>query len=93
MKNDDSRVAALARFSGHGLTLALSTGLFLLAGWWVDGRLGTTPLLTIIGAMTGAAAGFYSLIQHLILFPRREEEEARRKAEGTPDRDDDGGAE
>lgn len=91
MNNDDSRVTSLARFSGHGLTLALSTGLFLLAGWWVDGRLGTTPLLTIIGAMTGAGAGFYSLIQHLILFPRREEEEARKRALGEHDGDGDGG--
>jgi F0F1-type ATP synthase assembly protein I len=63
-------VVALARFSGHGLTLALSTGMFLLLGWWLDGRLGTTPVLTILGALLGAGAGFYSMIQHLILRPR-----------------------
>lgn len=69
----------LARFSGHGLTLAASTGLFLLAGWWVDGRLGTMPLFTILGALLGAAAGFYSMLQHLLLAPReraRQEDEA-----------------
>ncbi|TVP79038.1 MAG: AtpZ/AtpI family protein [Gemmatimonadales bacterium] len=72
----------LARFSGHGLTLALSTGLFLLAGWWVDGRLGTLPLFTILGALTGAAAGFYSMLQHLVLAPR---ERARLDAAGEPE--------
>lgn len=72
-----SPLVELARFSGHGLTLALSTGLFLLAGWWVDGRLGTLPLFTILGALVGAAAGFYSMLQHLVLAPR---EQARRAA-------------
>jgi F0F1-type ATP synthase assembly protein I len=64
-------VVALARFSGHGLTLALSTGMFLLLGWWLDGRIGTTPVLTILGALVGAGAGFYSMIQHLLLRPRK----------------------
>jgi F0F1-type ATP synthase assembly protein I len=68
-------VVALARFSGHGLTLALSTGMFLLLGWWLDGRLGTTPVLTILGALVGAGAGFYSMIQHLLLRPRDQDGE------------------
>jgi hypothetical protein len=71
----------LAHYSGHGLTIALSTGLFLLAGWWVDGKLGVRPLFTIAGALLGAAAGFWSVIQHLLLRPR--DEEARRRA-GAP---------
>jgi F0F1-type ATP synthase assembly protein I len=55
----------MGRYAHLGFQLALSLGLFLLAGWWLDGRLGTTPLLTIIGAMLGAAAGFYSMIHQL----------------------------
>jgi F0F1-type ATP synthase assembly protein I len=88
---EESTMQAMARFSGHGLTIALSTGLFLLAGWWVDGRLGTTPLLTVIGALLGAAAGFYSLLQHMVFFPR-EQEARERKAEeqGARERDDAG---
>jgi ATP synthase protein I len=60
----------MARFSGHGLNLALSTALFLLLGWWVDGKLGSRPLFTVIGALVGAAAGFYSLLQHVLFRPR-----------------------
>jgi F0F1-type ATP synthase assembly protein I len=78
---EESSLVTMARLSGHGLTLALATGLFLLLGWWADGRLGTTPLLTIVGALIGAAAGFYSMLQHLILIPR--EAEARREKDGT----------
>jgi hypothetical protein len=70
-------LVTMARFSGHGLTLAMATIAFLFLGWWVDGKLGTTPWLTIVGALVGMAGGFYHILQHLVFFPR---EEARRKA-------------
>jgi len=73
----EPQLVTLARFSGHGLTLALSMGLFLLGGWWLDGKLGTTPLLTIVGALTGAGAGFYSLLHHMIFFPARKAREEK----------------
>jgi ATP synthase protein I len=87
--SEPSPLVHLAQHSGHGLTIAVSTGLFLLAGWWLDGRVGTRPLFTIVGALIGAAAGFYSMLQHLLFFPRererkeREAEEARKQAEAS----------
>ena len=51
---------------GHGLTWALSVLLFLLAGWWLDGKAGTTPLFMILGAFVGAGAGFYSIYHHIV---------------------------
>lgn len=62
----DPVLVSMARYSGYGLQLAASVGLFLAGGWWVDGKLGTKPLLTILGALVGAAAGFYSLYLHLV---------------------------
>ena len=61
-----------ARYSGYGLQLAASVGLFMAAGWWVDGKLGSTPLLTLVGALVGGAAGFYNLYQHLVKGRTRE---------------------
>jgi F0F1-type ATP synthase assembly protein I len=55
----------MGRYAHFGFQLAFSMGLFLLGGWWLDGRIGTTPLLTIVGAMVGAAAAFYSMIRQL----------------------------
>jgi len=83
-EEQESSLVAMARYSGHGLTLALSMVLFLMLGWWADGKLGTSPVLTLIGAFVGAAAGFYSMLQHLILAPRaRERAEAEAgQAEG-----------
>ena len=72
--------ADVARAAGLGLTLALATGLFLGAGWWLDGRLGTVPLFTVLGAIVGAAAGFYSLYYHVILEPRQRREREEHEA-------------
>jgi ATP synthase protein I len=83
----NSAMVHLARFSGHGLTLALSTGLFLMAGWWVDGKLGTRPLFALIGALLGAAGGLYSMVQHLLLMPRKDSEskpDSTREEDGGP---------
>lgn len=79
---EEPTLAAMARVSGHGMTIAVATGLFLLVGWWLDGKLGTRPLLTVTGALVGAGAGFYSLLQHMLFLPRkREEEERARRAQ------------
>lgn len=55
----------LGRYSGLGLALALSVLLFLLIGYWLDGKLGTLPWLTLAGAFIGAAGGFVSLYRGL----------------------------
>jgi F0F1-type ATP synthase assembly protein I len=60
-----SATAQATRFLGVGLTWVGSTVLFLLLGSWADGRLGTKPWLSLLGAVVGAAAGFYYLIRQL----------------------------
>lgn len=62
----DSPLSAVGRLSGYGLQLAAAVGLFMAVGWWVDGKLGTRPILAIAGALVGAAGGFYSLYVHLV---------------------------
>jgi ATP synthase protein I len=54
------------RYAGLGLTLVASTGLFLFLGWWLDGKLGSVPLFTIVGAFVGAGAGFYHMYRRLL---------------------------
>jgi len=65
---------ASGQFMGHGLTLALAVLLFLGAGAWLDSKLGTAPVLTLIGAFVGGAAGFYNLYYHIVIEPRQREE-------------------
>lgn len=47
------------RISSIGLQFVLPAGL----GWWLDRRWGTTPWLTVVGAMLGFLTGTLALIQ------------------------------
>ncbi len=58
-------IRASSEFIGYGLSFAVSTLLFLLAGHWLDGKLGTDPLFALLGMFVGAAAGFWSLYVHV----------------------------
>lgn len=76
----DSRremMRASGQFMGHGLTWALAVLLFLGLGAWADSKLGTSPLLLILGAFVGGGAGFYSLYYHIVIEPRERDEGPR----------------
>jgi F0F1-type ATP synthase assembly protein I len=62
---------ASGQFMGHGLTWALAVLLFMGAGAWLDSKLGTAPILMVIGAFVGGAAGFYNLYYHIVIEPRQ----------------------
>jgi F0F1-type ATP synthase assembly protein I len=61
---------ASGQFMGHGMTWALAVLFFMGVGWWVDSKLGTGPILMIVGAFVGGAAGFYSLYYHIVIEPK-----------------------
>jgi F0F1-type ATP synthase assembly protein I len=56
----------LGRHAGHGLTLAAATALFAWLGLQADERLGTGPLLVVVGAALGFGTGFYSMYRALV---------------------------
>ncbi len=68
-------LAAAGQYTGYGLAWALSTLVFLFGGWWLDGKTGTAPLFTILGALVGGGAGFYSLYRHIVVDPRDRDED------------------
>lgn len=76
-KESDGRrkvLRASGQFMGHGLTMALAALLFMGVGAWLDSKLGTVPILTLIGAFVGGAAGFYNLYYHIVIEPRERED-------------------
>lgn len=75
-KGADTRemLRASGQFMGFGLTWALSVLLFLGVGAWLDSKLGSGPILLILGAFVGAGAGFYSLYYHIVIEPRQKAE-------------------
>lgn len=74
-------VRELGRYTGFGLTWALSVLFFLLIGYWLDGRWGTLPWLTLLGALIGAAGGFLSLYRGLTAAAAADEREREARGE------------
>ena len=65
--------------AGMGLQFALSVVLFLLAGQWIDRKLGTAPLFLIVFVFVGAGASFYSIYRKLVEQQRREDEQRHKR--------------
>ncbi len=60
-----STLGSIGTYTGIGIELATFIIVFLLAGRYLDSRLGTEPWLLILGAALGFAAGFYSMFKTL----------------------------
>ncbi len=69
-----------ARYTHLGVTFAAAVLFGFFGGYWLDGELGTKPLLTLAGAFFGAAAGFINLIKSLNQLQRNSEEKDKDKS-------------
>jgi len=57
------QLSALTRLASVGIEFSISTLVGLLGGRWLDGKLGTTPWLMIVGLLLGVTAGMRSLLR------------------------------
>ena len=53
------------RYAGLGVQLAVSLLVFVFAGRWLDQKLGTGDILTVVAAFVGFGGTMYSLIRTL----------------------------
>ena len=60
-KKQESEFRSLLSASSIGLVFVISIVLGSLAGWWLDGKLGTKPYLTIFLMIMGIIAGFQNM--------------------------------
>lgn len=44
---------ALSDYLGMGLQIAVSFAFFVFLGFWADGKLGTSPILLLLGVLVG----------------------------------------
>jgi len=51
------------RYLAFGTEFALTIGLMLAGGLWLDNKTGMLPLFTLVGACVGFALGLYLLIR------------------------------
>jgi F0F1-type ATP synthase assembly protein I len=52
-----------APYTNIGWVFALSILAGIFGGRWIDGKTGTEPLFTLLGALFGIAAGFYNFFK------------------------------
>lgn len=62
----DKGMALGQKYFAAGLRFAGGIVLFMLVGFWLDRRLGTTPLFTIVGTLGGATLSFMSVYRQLV---------------------------
>lgn len=69
--------AGATKYAGLGVQLAAAIIVFVFAGRWLDRKLGTEALFTILGAFVGFGGTMWSLIRRLNK-ENRENEEMKR---------------
>ncbi len=68
----------VGKYAGFGVQFAGAILLFLYAGNWVDGRLGTAPLFLISGVFAGAGLSFYSIYRR-VMADQQDEARSRKR--------------
>jgi F0F1-type ATP synthase assembly protein I len=70
---------SVGQYAGIGFQFAAAILLFTFVGYWLDGKLGTSPWLLILGMFVGAAGGFYSIYRKLMGDQERYEAARKKK--------------
>jgi ATP synthase protein I len=73
---------AIGSFATLGLEIVLSILFGAGAGWWADGKLGTSPALVLVGAGFGCAAAVRAVLR--ALREMKAVSLAEERAEGNP---------
>jgi ATP synthase protein I len=63
-----------ADFAGVGLQFAAAIIAFLFAGQWLDNRIDTKPVFTILGVFLGAGAAFYNMYRKITAAQKKDDE-------------------
>ena len=70
-----SEAGSAASYAGVGAQFVVSILFFLYLGKWLDGKLGTDPLLLIVGVFVGAAVGIYNMYRMMTAAQRKAQKE------------------
>ena len=67
-KSVPSIIPVLARLTMIGWFVGVSIAGGALLGWWLDGRLGSAPLLLVVGILLGIALALIGMMRMLFDF-------------------------
>ena len=83
MKDDNRGVFKYMHYSTIGIEMAVSVAVGGFFGWWLDGKLGTTPWFFIFWLLCGVAAGFRSLFKLAKKYMKEIKEDEHQGSNGT----------
>jgi F0F1-type ATP synthase assembly protein I len=83
-KRSPSGGSSGADFAGLGIQFAAAILVFLFAGQWLDGKVGTDGLFTVVGVFVGGGAAFYNMVRKVTAAQRRDDEERAARARPGP---------
>ena len=63
-----------------GIQLAAAVVIFLVLGVWVDSKLGTSPLFTLLGLLLGSAGGFIKFFRTVSQLDQKDRPSSRDRA-------------
>ncbi len=79
-----STLSLLLRLTGIGWYVAIAIACGALGGWWLDGRFGVAPALTLGGIALGTLVAFTGMIR-MLRAVYRVPEQGRRRPDGRKD--------
>ena len=68
-----------AEFAGVGVQFAAAIILFLFIGQWIDKKLGTSGIFTLLGVFVGGGAAFWNMYRKIVAAQRLDDEERKRR--------------
>ena len=77
-----SRDAASLSLAHLGMTYAGAVALYGFLGWWLDRRVGTLPLFTLLGVALGAVGGFVWINREVLRAQAREKRDRAESRRG-----------
>lgn len=66
MRLNAERLALVLRLTGIGWYVAVCIGGGALGGWWLDGRIGLSPVFTLLGLGLGIAVALVGMMRMLL---------------------------
>ena len=64
--NQDQKFRDIGNYLGLGLQLAVTVGVMVFVGIWLDDKFNTNPWLTIVCSFLGIFAALYSFIKTVL---------------------------
>jgi ATP synthase protein I len=88
----DPETKKLWRIAGStgavGIEVAVAIAIGYLGGHWLDGKLHTSPWLTIVGFVAGIGAAIKALVRVTRAYQKKDAEDPAQRARERPSRED-----